>query len=122
SPWSDAMTIDRRKFLELAALGGGAVFASTLVRGAPAGADDFYFVQLSDSHWGFNGPAVNPDAKGTLPKAIAAVNALEHQPDFIVFTGDLTHTTDNPVERRKRMAEFKEIVAALKVRDVHFMP
>jgi len=116
------MTIDRRKFLELAALGGGAVFASTLARGAPTAADDFYFVQLSDSHWGFNGPAVNPDAKGTLPKAIAAVNALERQPDFVVFTGDLTHTTDNPVERRKRMAEFKEIVAGLRVRDVRFMP
>jgi 3',5'-cyclic AMP phosphodiesterase CpdA len=110
--------MDRRKFVQLAALGAGAVFMPSLVHGA----DGFYFVQLSDSHWGFNGPAVNPDAKGTLPKAIAAVNALDHPPDFIVFTGDLTHTTDNPVERRNRMAQFKEIVSSLKVRDVHFMP
>ncbi len=120
------MKIDRRQFLQLTALGGGAVFASSLAGCAsmPGGPpnDDFYFVQLSDSHWGFNGPAVNPDARGTLPKAVAAVNALTQQPDFVVFTGDLTHTTDNPVERRKRMAEFKEIVASLKVRDVHFMP
>jgi len=78
-------------------------------------------VQMSDTHWGFQGPP-NPDAKGTLHKAVAAVNALERQPDFIMFTGDLTHTTDNPVERRKRMTEFKEIVGALKVKDVRFMP
>src|SRR5205814_6306114 len=117
--------IDRRQFLQLTALGGGAVLASSLAGCASmsGGAnDDFYFVQLSDSHWGFNGPAVNPDARGTLPKAVAAVNAPTQQPDFVVFTGDLTHTTDNPSERRKRMAEFKEIVASLKVLDVHFMP
>ena len=120
------MTIDRRKFLQLTALGGGAVFASGLVGCAHmpgAGAQpDFYFVQLSDTHWGFNGPAVNPDARGTLPKAIAAVNALDVQPDFIVFTGDLTHTTDDGAERRKRLAEFKEIAAGLKNRNVRFMP
>ena len=122
------MTIDRRQFLQLAALGGGAVFASSLAGTAGAagtadsGYDDFYFVQLSDTHWGFNGPAVNPDARGTLPKAIEAVNALDKQPDFVVFTGDLTHTTDNPVERRKRMTEFREIVSKLKVKDVRFMP
>jgi 3',5'-cyclic AMP phosphodiesterase CpdA len=82
---------------------------------------DFYFVQLSDSHWGYKGPD-NPDAAGTLPKAVAAVNALEVQPEFIVFTGDLTHTTDDPGERRRRMTEFKSIVADLKVKEVHFMP
>ena len=121
------MTIDRRKFLQLAALGGGAVFASRLAGAANKAADgaayeDFYFVQLSDPHWGFNGPAINPDARGTLPKAVDAVNALGQPPDFIVFTGDLTHTTDNPVERRKRLGEFKEIVSGLKVKNVRFMP
>ena len=120
------MTIDRRDFLKLAALGGGAVFASSLPgcasMGGGGGLPDFYFVQLSDTHWGFNGPAVNPDARGTLPKAIAAVNALEVQPDFIVFTGDLTHTTDDPAERRRRMAEFKDVVKALKNPNVRFMP
>src|SRR6185503_15973498 len=121
----DSMTIDRRKFLQLAALGGGAVFASSLpgcASLAGPGSDDFYFVQLSDTHWGFEGPKVNPDARGTLPKAIAAVNALAEPPDFIVFTGDLTHTTDNPLERRKRLGEFREIVSGLKVKTVHFMP
>jgi 3',5'-cyclic AMP phosphodiesterase CpdA len=120
------LKIDRRQFLQLTALGGGAVFASglpgcSMMPGAGEQAD-FYFVQLSDTHWGFNGPIVNPDARGTLPKAIAAVNALPVQPDFVIFTGDLTHTTDDGAERRKRMGEFKQVVAELKNRNVRFMP
>jgi hypothetical protein len=115
---------DRRDFLRLAGVGAGVVFASGLAgcaARAGASAADFHFVQLSDSHWGFNGPAVNPEAKTTLARAVAEVNALPLQPDFIVFTGDLTHTTDDPQERRKRMREFKAIVADLKVRDIHFL-
>jgi 3',5'-cyclic AMP phosphodiesterase CpdA len=64
----------------------------------------------------------NPDAKVTLPKTVATVNALPEAPDFIMFTGDLTHTTDDPGERRERMAQFKAIVAGLKVKDIRFMP
>jgi hypothetical protein len=115
--------IDRRDFLKLAGLG-GAVFASGLAGCAgmaTAKQEDFYFVQLSDTHWGFKGPALNPDAGGTLQKAVAAVNALKVQPDFIVFTGDLTHTTDDPKERRRRLAEFKDIVSKLDNRNVRFM-
>jgi 3',5'-cyclic AMP phosphodiesterase CpdA len=114
--------VNRRDFLRLAGLGGVA-YASGLAgcAGARTGGEDFYFVQLSDSHWGFEGPP-NPDARGTLPKAVAAVNRLVPAPDFIVFTGDLTHTTDDPAERRKRLTEFKGIVGGLRVRDVHFMP
>jgi 3',5'-cyclic AMP phosphodiesterase CpdA len=119
------MAMDRRMFLQLTALGGGAVLASSLpgcASFAASGKDDFYFVQLSDSHWGFNGAAINPDFAGTLPKAIVAVNSLPQQPDFIMFTGDLTHTTDNPVERRRRLNEFRQIVSKLKVDAVRFMP
>jgi 3',5'-cyclic AMP phosphodiesterase CpdA len=83
--------------------------------------DDFFFVQLSDAHWGFQGPP-NPDAKGTLPEAIAAVNALPTPPDFVIFTGDLTHTTDDPAVRRQRMAEFNDIVRKLRVPALHLMP
>ena len=46
---------------------------------------DFYFAQLSDTHWGFSGPKVNRDAKGTLKKAVKVVNSLKEQPDFMVF-------------------------------------
>jgi predicted phosphodiesterase len=122
--------IDRRHFLQLAGLSGfgGAVFVSGLSSVAnaadaksAAAYEDFYFVQLSDCHWGFEG-APNPDAKGTLPKAVAAVNALAQAPDFVIFTGDLTHTTDDPKERRKRMTEFRDIVSELKNKAVRFIP
>ena len=117
---------NRRELMKLVALGGGAVYLSGLPgcasrQAAAAPESDFYFVQLSDTHWGFAGPP-NPDAGNTLRKAVAAVNALQTPPDFIVFTGDLTHTTDDPAERRRRLAGFREIVSALKVRQVHFMP
>ena len=116
--------IDRRDFLKLAGVG-GVVFASGCTnlstRGAKSPMEDFFFVQLSDTHWGFKG-APNHDAHVTLKKAVAAVNSLNAQPDFIMFTGDLTHTTDDPAERRRRLAEFKAIVGDLKVKDVRFMP
>jgi len=117
-------SLQRRDFLRLSAYG-GAVFASALYPlsgdANAAASDDFYFVQLSDVHWGFEGPE-NPDARGTLPKAIAAVNALPEPPDFIIFTGDLTHTTENPVERRKRMTEFQAMARELKVKNVRYIP
>lgn len=118
--------MQRRDLLALTAVGAGVVFASGLTGCASApgkagGSKDFYFVQLSDVHWGYQGPA-NPDASVTLRKAVAAVNALETPPEFIVFTGDLTHTTDDPIERRRRLAEFKSIVADLKVKTLRFMP
>ena len=120
------LTHTRRRFLKLAGLG-GVVFASGLPGWASAArrsasAQDFYFVQLSDTHIGFSDPTINPDADGTLTKAVAAVNALSDAPEFVVFTGDLTHSTDDPVERRKRLMQFRDIAAGLKVKDVKFMP
>lgn len=114
---------DRRDFLKLAGLG-GVVFASSLGpwgRALAATNQDFFFVQMTDTHWGFEGPP-NPEAKNTLKRAVAAVNSLKRQPDFVMFTGDLTHAADNDTERHRRMAEFKSIVAELKVKDVRFIP
>ena len=121
--------INRREFLELAGLAGagiaGVVFASRLSHAEAAErsirANDFFFLQMSDTHWGFSGPAVNPDAAVTLEKAVATVNSLEQQPDFIVFTGDLTHTTDDSQERRTRLTQFRDIVSKLKVKTIHFL-
>ena len=117
----------RREFMQLLGLG-GVVFASGLagacsniLRKSGDPENDFFFVQLSDSHWGFKGPP-NPEAANTLRQAVAAVNSLPAAPDFVVFTGDLTHTTDDEVERRKRMREFKAIVADLKVPVQYYMP
>jgi hypothetical protein len=120
--------IDRREFLKLAGLGGAVLVSGWAGSGARAaetqgsGQNDFYFVQLSDSHWGFEGPAQNPDASGTLKKAIASVNSLSEPPDFIMFTGDLTHTTEDGQVRRKRMTEFRDIVKDLNVRNIRYMP
>ena len=118
------MNIDRRNFLKLLGMG-----SAVLVLGqrGPADAattmnkDDFLFLQLSDTHWGFSDPKINPDFAGTLKKAVAAVNSMSMQPDFIVFTGDITHTTDDPVVRKKRMAEAKEIISGLKVKNLRFV-
>lgn len=120
-------TMDRRKFLQLACYG-GAIYASGIGLAAcsstglgKSAESDFFFVQLSDTHWGYSGPA-NPDARGTLPKAIAAVNALPEDPDFIVFTGDLTQLTLDAKVRRERMAEFRDQVGALRVRNIRYLP
>jgi 3',5'-cyclic AMP phosphodiesterase CpdA len=113
---------DRRDVLRLAGLG-GVVWSSALAGCANLAGDaarDFSFVQLSDIHWGYGNPKVNPETRQTLQRAIAAVNALEQQPDFVVFTGDLTQTTDDPALRRARLREFKELAAALKVPTVRF--
>jgi 3',5'-cyclic AMP phosphodiesterase CpdA len=52
--------------------------------------NDFSFVQISDSHIGFNKPA-NPDVVGTLQAAINKINALPNSPSFVLHTGDLSH-------------------------------
>jgi predicted MPP superfamily phosphohydrolase len=48
------------------------------------------FVQISDSHLGFHGPA-NTDVTGSFSRAINQVNTLGFRPDFVMHTGDLTH-------------------------------
>ena len=115
----------RADFIKLIGLG-GVVFATGIEgfagTAAPGPSKDFFFVQLSDTHWGFTGPKANPDAGGTLEKAVNAVNGLAQQPDFVIFTGDLTHTTDDPKERRERLSQFKAIAGKLKVKDVKFIP
>lgn len=115
------VTLTRRDALKLAAIGGGVAFASRLTPMALA-ADEFYFVQLSDTHWGFQDPKANPDPRASLEKAVAAIKSLSQAPDFVVFTGDLTHKTDDGVERRKRMGEFKEIIQPLSGLRTIFLP
>lgn len=110
----DRDNLNRRDFLKLAGVG-GVVFASGLPGCATlAGGSDFSFVQITDTHWGYNNPKVNPQARDTLPRAIAAVNALAQQPDFVVFTGDLTQTTDDAKVRRQRLREVKDMIAGVR--------
>src|SRR5882724_11304949 len=50
----------------------------------------FTFLQMSDSHIGFDKKA-NPDTLGTLREAVAQVKAMAVKPSFIIHTGDITH-------------------------------
>ena len=117
---------NRRDLLKLATIG-GVVFASGLAGAAQRtkksspSSGDFFFLQLSDTHWGYSG-AANPEADVTLKKAVATINATGAQPDFVVFTGDLTHTTDDVAVRRKRMGEFRDIASTLKIKTQRLLP
>jgi 3',5'-cyclic AMP phosphodiesterase CpdA len=73
------------------ALSGGVPTSVGLLGEALAAeASGFTFLQISDSHIGFNKPA-NPDALGTLREAIAKVKAVKSKPAFMIHTGDITH-------------------------------
>jgi len=99
--------IDRRGLLKCMAWAGTGIiwtieagipmsraFGQTPSPGGPQGR--LSFVQISDSHIGFNKPA-NPDVTGTLQAAVDKINAIESRPEFILHTGDLTHGA-NPAE------------------------
>ncbi len=116
---------DRRSFLRVSgtALGIGALYSvfPALTRSAAAegvtrtlaelngeAPAPFSFIQLSDTHVGFNGP---PDPLGTkaFENAVATINRLKTRPELVIVTGDLTHDADSPEEHAKRFKLFKEI-------------
>src|SRR6202035_1983446 len=77
---------------------------------------DFNFVQISDSHIGFN-KAANRAAPATLQTAINKINAMPHTPDFIIHTGDLSQLS--------KPSEFDTLDQALKggtAKQVYFVP
>jgi plastocyanin len=98
----DESDLDRRNFLKcMAWVGTGAVWtlSSGVLQGSPLEQSDrtpmmshdgLRFVQISDSHIGFDKPA-NTDVTGTLRAAIAKIKAAPEPPAFILHTGDLTH-------------------------------
>jgi 3',5'-cyclic AMP phosphodiesterase CpdA len=59
---------------------------------AAAASASFSFVQISDSHIGFN-KAANQDVTGTLKVAIDKINALPAKPDLLLHTGDITQSS-----------------------------
>jgi 3',5'-cyclic-AMP phosphodiesterase len=93
--------IDRRGFLKCMAWAGtgvawsvsaGAVTSQVFGQYKKAAKGELHFVQISDSHMGFNKPA-NADVNGTLKATIDKINGLPNEPDFIIHTGDLSHTS-----------------------------
>jgi 3',5'-cyclic AMP phosphodiesterase CpdA len=80
-----------------------------------AGAGGLTFLQISDSHMGFDKPA-NPNTKGTLEEAIGKIKTLPIKPSFMIHTGDITHLS--------KAAEFDDadkIISQAKL-DVHYVP
>ena len=94
--------VDRRGFLQCMAWAGTGV-VWTFASGVPSSQafgesmhavkqSDFTFVQISDSHLGFNKPA-NTDVAATLQVALDKIDALPNAPEFLIHTGDLTHSS-----------------------------
>lgn len=74
------------------------------------------FVQISDTHIGFNKEA-NPDVGATLTRSIDLVNGLAQQPALILHTGDITHLS--------KPAEFdtaQQLFSRLRVTEMHTTP
>jgi Icc protein len=116
--------IDRRGFLECMAwtgtgvlwtVAGGAVSSQAFGQ-KMADKGGLHFVQISDSHMGFNKPA-NPDVSGTLRATIDKINALPVQPEFLIHTGDLTHSS-----KPEEFDTLDEILKSAKTKQVHFVP
>ena len=90
---------DRRNFLRCMAWAGtgvvwtvsGGVLSSRALAKAILEPSDFHFVQISDTHIGFDKEA-NPDPVATAREAIGRINALPVRPELVLHTGDLTHT------------------------------
>jgi 3',5'-cyclic AMP phosphodiesterase CpdA len=74
------------------------------------------FVQISDTHIGFNKDA-NPDVAGTLAKSVALVNAMPARPALVLHTGDITHLT-----KPEEFDTAAQLLSALKVRELHTTP
>lgn len=77
---------------------------------------DLSFVQISDSHIGFN-KAANPDVTATLREAIAKVNALAIRPSFVLHTGDLTQ-----LSKPEEFDTLAETLKGLKTDDIFYVP
>jgi Calcineurin-like phosphoesterase len=120
----------RRKALKCLAFGGagtlftlaGGVFTpidlavAAADRQGAAGLGKPLFIQISDTHIGFNKEA-NPDVGATLRRSIDLVNGLAEQPALILHTGDITHLS--------KPAEFdtaQQLLSGLRVTEIHTVP
>ncbi|MBV9073486.1 MAG: metallophosphoesterase [Acidobacteria bacterium] len=123
--------LDRRGFLKCMAWAGTGLLWTVTAEGIPtshivgsgkdakkhaSAASGLHFVQISDSHMGFNKPA-NTDVAATLQVAIDRMNALPETPEFIIHTGDLSH--------QSKAAEFDamdQILKGAKPKQIFYVP
>jgi 3',5'-cyclic-AMP phosphodiesterase len=118
----------RRHFLKCMAWAGtGALWtmSSGILKGSPLGQSHgsmmpngtsaLRFVQISDSHIGFDKPA-NTDVTGTLRAAIAKIKAEPQPPAFVLHTGDLTH-----LSRESEFDTLQQVISELSL-PVFYVP
>jgi len=74
------------------------------------------FVQISDTHIGFNKDA-NPDVAATLNRSIDLVNALSRLPAFAIHTGDVTH-----LSKAEQFDTASQLLSRLRVSELHVVP
>jgi 3',5'-cyclic AMP phosphodiesterase CpdA len=127
---SDELLLSRRNALKCMAFGGagtlfvlsGGVLAPLDLAKAAADAPGAaklgkpLFVQISDTHIGFNKDA-NPDVTSTLSQTIDLVNGMAEQPALIIHTGDITHLS--------KPAEFdlaQQLFSRLRTTEMHTVP
>src|SRR3978361_2287201 len=121
----EAPGVSRRRVLEcmtwagtgvLWTISGGVPRSLGLVDSAlaaePAGLS---FLQISDSHVGFDKPA-NPNAIGTLEEAINRIKAMPAKPSFMIHTGDITH-----LSKAEEFDNAERIISQAKL-DRHYVP
>jgi 3',5'-cyclic AMP phosphodiesterase CpdA len=94
------------------------LFAATGATGEPVshGGSGFSFVQISDSHIGFN-KAANQDVTGTLKLALDKIDRLPNTPDLLLHTGDITHSS--------KPAEFdtaQQLIKGVKAGETFYVP
>jgi 3',5'-cyclic AMP phosphodiesterase CpdA len=115
--------VDRRHALECMIWAGtgvlwtltGGVPRSALLGSAQAAETGFSFLQISDSHVGFDKPA-NPNALGTLQEAIGKIVAMPARPAFMIHTGDITH-----LSKPKQFDDADQVIGQARL-DVHYVP
>src|SRR6266853_803689 len=121
--------VDRRGFLKCMAwagtgdfcvIKGGVLNSYSLSRVSEVSTADMMgelsFVQISDSHMGFNKPA-NPDVAGTLKAAVDKFNALSRAPDFMLHTGDISH-----LSKPDEFDTVDQILKSATPKDVFYVP
>src|SRR5580698_10169571 len=123
---TDDFTPSRRGALQCLAFGGaGTLFTLSggiltpigLAQAAaekPAGLP--LFLQVSDTHIGFNKDA-NPDVAGTLKQTVALVNAMPIKPALTIHTGDITH-----LSKAEQFDQAAQLLSGLNITELHTVP
>jgi plastocyanin len=114
--------LDRRGFLRCMAWAGTATVWTmaggilTSCRANETQGRSIFFVQISDSHIGFNKDA-NKDVAATLQQAVSKVNALPQNPAFVLHTGDITQ-----LAKPEEFDTANEVLKGLKTDRVFYVP